>query len=427
METPGTGDNIRPLTAGAQGDADNVVQMWHSGRMWGRTLRRTVEFGDERSNRGPALDFVRPGVQPSRQSMGAISSWTAYALAWAVAAIVWTFAAAAGAAVSPIETLPWGLLTMTIAASMGVAVWWLTGRIPPDRPRSFVAVHTASLLAYAVIYATWFVWPDLVRGEVAAAAGAIRRSPIVIWNLLMGSWLYLVVAGVSYALRAHRRAAAEASAASEARLLAQQAHFAALTAQLNPHFLFNALHSVGSLVSSDPEAADEALARLGDLLRYALADEDEVPLWSEWAFTKDYLAFEQLRLGERLRTDVHVDPSALEVLVPALVLQPLVENAVRHGIAPRPEGGMVSVDAHLADDKLVMRVADEGNSSTRIPVRTPTTGSNGRARSAAFVNGQQPWALISSTARPARFYLPALLSGRRKFLGSARGDDRCYR
>ena len=162
------------------------------------------------------------------------------------------------------------------------------------------------------------------------------------------------------AIRANHLARTQAAAAAEARLLAQQAQLVALRAQINPHFLFNALHSVGALVASDPTRADMALERLGDLLRYTLGTEDEVLFAEEWKFTQDYLAFEQLRLGDRLRLHVSVDPSALSTMVPPLILQPLVENAVRHGIAARTEGGAIDLTARVEDSRLVLCVRDDG-------------------------------------------------------------------
>lgn len=133
--------------------------------------------------------------------------WAVYALAWLLAATVWAFAAATTARLSPLQTFPYGALTMGVAAAMGVAVWRLTGRLPWQSGARFWAVHFVCLIAYAGVYCTSFVWPDLLRGDVGAAAKGIRGSPVILWNLLMGSWLYLIVAGLSYVVRAERRAA----------------------------------------------------------------------------------------------------------------------------------------------------------------------------------------------------------------------------
>jgi signal transduction histidine kinase len=287
--------------------------------------------------------------------------WVVYALAWLAAALFWALAAASGAGRSPFEALPFALLAMGSAALLGVGVHWLTGRVAWDgRSASFYVVHASALAVFALVYATSWMWPDVVTGRIAEALAQLRSSPVVTWNLLMGTWLYLVVAGISYAMRGERRVRAEEKAAAEAHLLAERAQLAALRAQVNPHFLFNALHSVGALVESDPPRADEALERLGELLRYALGSEEEVPFADEWKFTENYLAFERLRLGDRLKVDARAEPASLEALVPPLILQPLVENAVRHGISDRLEGGRVELGARVEGDDLVLRVRDDG-------------------------------------------------------------------
>jgi sensor histidine kinase YesM len=304
------------------------------------------------------------GLQPRATipSFEDIMGWIAYGVAWLAAACFWSLASASTAGRSPLETLPWGLLAMGVAGLMGLVVWRLTGRVAWNwRDVSFYITHGIALVVYSLLYSTSWVWLDLAQGRVAEAIAAIRASPVMTWNLLMGSWLYLVVAGLSYAVRAHRRIRAEETSAAEARLLAQQAQLVALRAQVNPHFLFNALHSVGALVASDPVRADKALECLGDLLRYALGTEDEVLFAQEWRFTQDYLAFEQLRLADRLKVQVDVDASALPIPVPPLIFQPLVENAVRHGIADRPEGGRISLDARVEGSRLILRVSDDGD------------------------------------------------------------------
>jgi two-component system, LytTR family, sensor kinase len=287
--------------------------------------------------------------------------WVGYVVGWVVAALFWAAAASWGSHRPPRETLLYGFLAMGTAGLMGVGVWALSGRLEWNwRSRRFLAFHALSLAGFALLYAASWIWPDVVAGKGATALGALRSSPVLIWNLLMGSWLYLMVAGFSYAIRAQRRARSVEAAAAEARLMAQQAQLAALRARLNPHFLYNALHSVGALVGRDPRRADQALERLGDLLRYVLDAGEEVPFRREWAFIQDYLAFEQLRLGERLRVEAEVDPAAATVLAPPLILQPLVENAVRHGLADRPEGGRIALGAHILDGQLVLTVDDDG-------------------------------------------------------------------
>ena len=287
--------------------------------------------------------------------------WIAYGIAWLAAALYWALAASWGSNRPPRETLLYGFLAMGPAALMGLGVWAISRRVEWNwRSRRFLAVHAAGLLVFIGVYATSWIWPDVLDGRGAEAIQRLRTSPILIWNMLMGTWLYLMVAGFAYAIRAQRRARVVEATAAEAQLLAQQAQLAALRAQVNPHFLFNALHSVGALVASDPARADRALEQLGDLLRYALHAEDQVSFGREWAFIQDYLAFEELRLGSRLRVEAELDEAARGVLVPPLILQPLVENAVRHGIADRVEGGRIGLRARVSDDRLHLTVEDDG-------------------------------------------------------------------
>jgi sensor histidine kinase YesM len=323
--------------------------------------------------------------------------WTAYVIAWLAATLFWTVASASGAGRSPLETLPYGLLAMGSAATMGLAVWRLTNRVAWGGPAaSFYVVHAAAMAAYSAVYSTSWMWPDLVRGRSQVALAALRTSPVLPWNLLMGSGLYLIVATFSYTVRAQRQVREQEVATTEARLLAQEAQLAALRAQINPHFLFNALHTVGALVTSDPVRADQALECLGDLLRYALGVDDEVLFAQEWKFTQDYLAFERLRLGDRLRVDAAADAAALSIMVPPLILQPLVENAVRHGIADRPDGGHIELRATMQGARLVLRVTDDGRDAT--PGAGDGLGLGSVRRRLAALYGNRAMLSIDNTA-----------------------------
>lgn len=147
-----------------------------------------------------------------------------------------------------------------------------------------------------------------------------------------------------------------------ARQEALAAQVQALQARIQPHFLFNSLNTVASLVQEDPRRAEAAVEKLSELLRYTLDASRRafVPLAEELAAVEGYLEIEALRHGERLKVAVHADPAAADVPVPPLVLQPVVENAVLHGIAPRREGGRLEVYAQRREGALVLRVEDDG-------------------------------------------------------------------
>jgi hypothetical protein len=297
------------------------------------------------------------------------SSWAGFVLVWLAGALLWSLAAARGADLSPIQTLPYGIVQMIVAGALALGVWRLTG-VVAWRPRTwtFVAAHMLTAMAFAACYTAAQILTMLSDRSIAGAFLAVFGSPVTGWNLLMGAWLYLAIAGVSYTRRAEESRRAGERARSEAGILARDAQLAALNAQLRPHFLFNALHTVSALVHVDPDRADRALDELGKLLRYALRQPGEdVTLRQEWDFTRDYLAFEALRLGDRLRLDLAVDDSTLDVAVPPFILQPLVENAVHHGAAASPSGG-----------GLAIRISRDGGAIT-LTVRNRSTAGAGAA------------------------------------------------
>jgi sensor histidine kinase YesM len=141
-----------------------------------------------------------------------------------------------------------------------------------------------------------------------------------------------------------------------------QARLAALNAQLNPHFLFNTLHAVSSLVERDPRGVRRMIARLSELLRYTLngGGDNEVPLEQEISFLERYLDIMRIRFQGQLEVEVHVAESAAGALVPNLILQPLVENAVKHGVDKVAERGRIAIDARREEGRLVLSVSDNG-------------------------------------------------------------------
>jgi len=157
----------------------------------------------------------------------------------------------------------------------------------------------------------------------------------------------------------------------------------ALRMQLNPHFLFNTLNSISSLMYSNVDAADAMLTRLGDFLRMTLANEavQEVPLRQELDFLEHYLAIERIRLEERLTVHVDIDEETLSARVPNLGLQPLVENAIHHGISPLPHGGTIELRARREGEVLHIAIRnDRPESDTERPIREGIGLSNVRAR-----------------------------------------------
>jgi len=144
--------------------------------------------------------------------------------------------------------------------------------------------------------------------------------------------------------------------------LAATAQLAALRAQINPHFLFNSLNSIAQLIHADPDKAEACVERLAEIFRYILhrAEQEFVPLAEELQMTRAYLDIERARFDERLRVETRVDPRSLSQLIPNLILQPLVENAVKHGLSRKLGVGTVSIDARVDGELLTLTVGDDG-------------------------------------------------------------------
>jgi len=155
-----------------------------------------------------------------------------------------------------------------------------------------------------------------------------------------------------------------------------------LRMQLQPHFLFNTLHAISALVHKDPEAADRMITRLSEFLRLTLesAGIQEIALKGELESLDKYLEIEQVRFGDRLTVTRSIESGALDLLVPHLILQPLVENAVRHSIAPRAAGGRIEIVARRDAGNLVIEVFDDGTGATAETLREGVGLTNTKAR-----------------------------------------------
>ncbi len=209
------------------------------------------------------------------------------------------------------------------------------------------------------------------------------RGPSIVWGIFTGSLYYWMILGVHHAFVYQRLYRAERLAAAELESLLTQARLDSLRAQLQPHFLFNTLNAISVLTTEDPEKANRMLLRLSDLLRASLdtTDRDQVSLNEELAMLDRYVEIQRIRFEERLRVTIDVAGDVGEALVPSLLLQPLVENAIRHGIERRPEGGSVTVRARREGDRVQLEVRDTGPGPTPAPPGAGGIGlANVRAR-----------------------------------------------
>ena len=304
--------------------------------------------------------------------------WVVYSAAWAVFLLGYSVMLLLLSRRTPLQSVgPAAGFTLP-AALLGIGVVHLARRWswPPERPVRFSALHLASASLYSL---TWGISLSLVMGLQRMLVGAAFEMPsldntIIALHLLFGLVVYGAIAGGTYLARIGRRLRVERERAARAEALRARAQFRALRARLNPHFLFNSLHSVLSLIRRAPRRAERAVEHLGELLRYAVgsgpAGEDDgggpeqVTLGRELEMVRSYLELEKIRLGDRLSVDEDVTGEAAAVRIPPLSVQPLVENAVQHGIGEAPDGGTVLLAARVEADggrpRLCVRVRDDG-------------------------------------------------------------------
>jgi hypothetical protein len=249
---------------------------------------------------------------------------------------------------------------------LGMAVYPWVRRLQRREfaPAATLALHAVAALLFGALWqlcelgTAWFLFG-------ADHASAVFRQT-VLWRAIWGVVVYAAIATGFTAVLQTRRARAAALAAAQAESALARAELAAISGKLNPHFLFNTLNSLIALTRKDAQAAEAALMRFSGMLRYVLDSKrsaaDRVPLADEIAFVRDYLALESLRLGPRLQIDWQLDPATLQDEIPPLSLQPLVENSVQHGVAPRLQGGLISIrSGHNALNRgLELSVEDDG-------------------------------------------------------------------
>jgi LytS/YehU family sensor histidine kinase len=191
-------------------------------------------------------------------------------------------------------------------------------------------------------------------------ASWIQRTYLM--NLDWALMTYSAIVGVSYALAYNRESRARALRAAHLETRLAEARLRTLEAELHPHFLFNTLHAISTLVHTQPDSADRMISRLSDLLRITFSRSGAacIPLHEELEFLQKYLEIEQTRFQDRLSVDFDIDPETLDAEVPRLILQPLVENAIKHGVAPRMGPGAISIAARRDGERLCLSVRDNG-------------------------------------------------------------------
>ncbi|BET68576.1 histidine kinase [Opitutales bacterium ASA1] len=264
------------------------------------------------------------------------------------------------------EAVGYALGDWYVWAVLSIAIVWFARRMSPE---SGVSWRTgAAHLAAAVVFSCAFA---ALRSLVAQAHGWLVGEPsgfaevfrpLLVKTFPFNLLIYGVIVTVSHAIDYYRKYHARTVQALELEKHLTEARLQALLRQLKPHFLFNALNGIASLMYSDVAAADRMLVRLSELLRLAMAHSGAptAPLRDEIAFLEKYLEIERIRFRDRLSVTFDVPPELLAAHVPSLLLQPIAENAVRHGMEPHARPGSIEILARRSGDELVLEVRDNG-------------------------------------------------------------------
>jgi len=341
-------------------------------------------------------------AQPTRWLL-ILGAWTAIGLLFSAQQVVG--ASLRGAPMSWWTALLLELPLTSVWALATPTILWLARQLPIERRRwaRNVTIHLIVCNGFIFLTALGFAWHARNVLPSPATTPLLQRAIqlFVVWVFADGL-AYWIIIGIGMFVDHQRRLREHELIASQLETQLAQAELRALKMQLEPHFLFNALHTVGALVrAGDRENAVRVVTGLGDLLRTMLdeASHQQVTLEQELAFVRNYLAIEQVRFRDRLTVTITSDPALASVPVPHLVLQPLVENAIRHGIARRVRAGHVAVSVRRVNDRLHMVVRDDGPGITEANGDTMRTGiglANTRARLERLYGGAFELEVINS-------------------------------
>jgi signal transduction histidine kinase len=290
-------------------------------------------------------------MSPFHRFALALAAWTALAVFFAVTTSLTYVSQARAPLWGPV--LAQALAQWWIWAALTPLVMWLAARVPIQRPHRLrsIAVHLVVAIVVAVAKVS-------VEGWVRQWLFGVRPY-LLVNNLALQMAIYAALVAGAHVLHRYIDSRARASAVEAA---LGRANLQLLRAQLQPHFLFNALGAIAELVHEDPDRADRMIGQLSELLRATvdIGDRHEITMGEETALLQAYLAIQQTRFGDRLAASIDVPDACRAVRVPFLLLQPLVENAIHHGLGSRTSGGAVAVTATRDGESLVLTVDDDG-------------------------------------------------------------------
>ena len=258
---------------------------------------------------------------------------------------------------------------LVVSALTGLFAYYFSSRSKGINYPIWIGVPLAYIIELSYISTAWFRWSEDNFTEFIAneAFGSVL-------GMILGCFIFILIINSARLKRIREDIA-------KAELVAAQAQIRFLQAQIKPHFLFNSLNVISSLIQQKPQEAKQLILELSQVFRHITCHSDDIQstdlvcLEQELSYVKSYINLEKARLGEQLNVAWHISPHCLQSKVPALILQPLVENAIKHGITPLESGGLVSICASYQDNRLLLTVTDNGNGLMSQPMVSNTSGS----------------------------------------------------
>lgn len=303
------------------------------------------------------------------KSNNTIKRFIIHEIAWAVVVICAT-GFIIGSLYVPVWTWNNYWISLRVSFSFYVVMRFLMGtfaervirRFVPrtlERPKKFFAIE----ILIRVILGTVGSFLAFMLAEFITGINFLISLRMIYVQVFIAVILTLLVTVSFYSVAFYREMLNKMKIAQELREAAVEAELRALRAQVNPHFLFNTLNAIAALIASDPKRAEMMVQRLSEVFRYVLvaSEKETVTLDEELTFLDNYLRIERVRFGEKLTICENVDATVRSVRVPGLILQPLVENAIKHGLASRRENGVLEISASRQDDFLMLRISDDGD------------------------------------------------------------------
>lgn len=284
-----------------------------------------------------------------------------YLTVWGAVGTLAGFMIASFNGVSPLYTIGFSLPMMLFYGEVNLSAWYLCRAFPLERTSPW-KVFAVTVSAVIIVSASWTLlgWGvmSVLEHSFAITVSPLPLNQSLIIIFVTGSPLFLISLAVSYLITAFERSNDSERSAYEARLLAQNAELKALRMQIDPHFLFNSLNSISALTMTNAALARTMTTTLADFFRKSLSygAKEMIPLREELSLLNHYLDIEKIRFGKRLIVELAIDPATEADLVPPLILQPLVENAIKHGIADSLNGGTVAIITQKKNDRLFITV-----------------------------------------------------------------------